>query len=354
MSISISTGVDFKAVAVHEIGHAIGITHSDKRNTIMYPSYTGGSDGTLAFDDINVVQTLYGKPKLPEIPSVPVTTEVAANSAPERAISIPSSTTEQERKKERRELRNDRRNIINSFEQNSRTENNGVVRKQYKSVERQTSQVEMKTQSGNGPPVTVMSRNHDVETTRELLPTGQIKEVRIINGESDSTRALVNSPRVSSIPTRSELGPIQSLSDSTRSVSDPSPVDPSTVEPPLPQQTTVSTNELESNSDSSEVESAGSNVDGVDEDIDIIRNVDPLGDQNEEVVTAAATAIGFNTNALSSVSEVFDLPSRSNSDQWLGSMAIMPQKRFAIIGKTNGVELVDTKANTPMSRSEGG
>ncbi|XP_012564333.2 matrix metalloproteinase-24 isoform X1 [Hydra vulgaris] len=56
-------------VAVHELGHSIGLEHSDVRGAIMYPWYTGfkGQDFDLTFDDISGIQSLYGYKVLPTL-----------------------------------------------------------------------------------------------------------------------------------------------------------------------------------------------------------------------------------------------------------------------------------------------
>ena len=51
--------VDLKTVAIHEIGHALGLGHSADPQAIMFASYQG-PDRTLGQDDINGIQELYG------------------------------------------------------------------------------------------------------------------------------------------------------------------------------------------------------------------------------------------------------------------------------------------------------
>lgn len=54
-------GIDLLAVAVHEIGHALGLHHSDVRGSIMWPSYNGYDPNLkLDNDDIQGIQSLYG------------------------------------------------------------------------------------------------------------------------------------------------------------------------------------------------------------------------------------------------------------------------------------------------------
>lgn len=54
-------GIHLLWVAVHEIGHAIGLDHSNVRGTIMWPSYGGyNANIRLHQDDINGIRSLYG------------------------------------------------------------------------------------------------------------------------------------------------------------------------------------------------------------------------------------------------------------------------------------------------------
>ena len=63
--------VDLLTVAAHEIGHNLGLDHSDDPNALMYPSYSG-SRRFLGQDDIAGVQSLYGLAAQPaESPEAP-------------------------------------------------------------------------------------------------------------------------------------------------------------------------------------------------------------------------------------------------------------------------------------------
>ncbi len=57
-SVNGSLGYDFLTVATHEIGHALGLGHSEVEGALMYADYQGIN--TLQADDIAGIQFLYG------------------------------------------------------------------------------------------------------------------------------------------------------------------------------------------------------------------------------------------------------------------------------------------------------
>jgi len=66
-----SQNVDLLTVAAHEIGHTLGLAHSDDPNALMFPSYRG-PHRFLDDDDIAGAQSLYGVASAPQPgPAVP-------------------------------------------------------------------------------------------------------------------------------------------------------------------------------------------------------------------------------------------------------------------------------------------
>ena len=55
-------GVDLLWLAVHELGHSLGLEHTFDANSVMFPFYTGYKrDLELNIDDIDGIQYLYGE-----------------------------------------------------------------------------------------------------------------------------------------------------------------------------------------------------------------------------------------------------------------------------------------------------
>nr|UOI39555.1 matrilysin family metalloendoprotease [Betula platyphylla]UVJ47662.1 matrilysin family metalloendoprotease [Betula platyphylla] len=58
---SVTSAVDLESVAVHEIGHLLGLGHSSVEDAIMYPSISSRTRKVeLATDDVTGIQKLYG------------------------------------------------------------------------------------------------------------------------------------------------------------------------------------------------------------------------------------------------------------------------------------------------------
>lgn len=58
-----NAGIHLGAVALHEIGHLLGLGHSRNRKAIMFPTYAA-SRLSLEKDDVEGIQQLYGAPRL--------------------------------------------------------------------------------------------------------------------------------------------------------------------------------------------------------------------------------------------------------------------------------------------------
>ncbi|MEL6941120.1 MAG: matrixin family metalloprotease [Bacteroidota bacterium] len=68
---------DLLQVAIHEIGHSLGISHSEIQAAIMWDFYKGGGQRDLHQDDINAIQSQY--PFNGEVPNSIFENEVYAN-----------------------------------------------------------------------------------------------------------------------------------------------------------------------------------------------------------------------------------------------------------------------------------
>ncbi len=62
---NLGSDIDLNFVALHELGHVLGIGHSDDPNAVMYPFYASGRPVELQADDIAALQSLYAKPDNP-------------------------------------------------------------------------------------------------------------------------------------------------------------------------------------------------------------------------------------------------------------------------------------------------
>ncbi|MED3634646.1 matrixin family metalloprotease [Bacillus thuringiensis] len=54
-----ASGIDLITVAAHEFGHSLGLSHSNVRGSLMFPSYSGILR-SLHQDDISGIQSIYG------------------------------------------------------------------------------------------------------------------------------------------------------------------------------------------------------------------------------------------------------------------------------------------------------
>lgn len=55
----LSQGVDFYTVALHELGHSLGLAHSPTYSSIMFPYYKGPDYNVLDYDDTLAMYEAY-------------------------------------------------------------------------------------------------------------------------------------------------------------------------------------------------------------------------------------------------------------------------------------------------------
>ncbi|XP_058812024.1 matrix metalloproteinase-2-like [Topomyia yanbarensis] len=74
-STHLADGVDFYSVAIHELGHSLGLAHSPVYSSLMFPYYKGITQGSLDYDDILAMYKLYiQNPYITEEPHLPPNT----------------------------------------------------------------------------------------------------------------------------------------------------------------------------------------------------------------------------------------------------------------------------------------
>ncbi|XP_004469580.1 stromelysin-2 [Dasypus novemcinctus] len=82
------SGTNMFLVAAHELGHSLGLSHSDNTEALMYPVYNSRTDLArfrLSRDDVAGIQSLYGPPpSSPEEPVVPTEPPAAGPGTPAR------------------------------------------------------------------------------------------------------------------------------------------------------------------------------------------------------------------------------------------------------------------------------
>ena len=85
-SINSYKGTNLLQTMVHELGHSLGLSHSDVRDAIMAPFYRGWDPNfKLSSDDTRAIQALYGR-KVKKTPTIELFTTPRPNIFPNRWI----------------------------------------------------------------------------------------------------------------------------------------------------------------------------------------------------------------------------------------------------------------------------
>lgn len=94
MAWGIGTNTDLFSVTLHELGHALGLGHSDNPNDVMYPYYKLVAG--LTADDIAAAQTLYAAQSAPAAPApapAPTAGQMTLNVNPTAATTTAATVT---------------------------------------------------------------------------------------------------------------------------------------------------------------------------------------------------------------------------------------------------------------------